>query len=187
MGPLTDVGALLLAYPDAAEMIDRILVSGGTWLSGGPNIPGIAAEENILADPEAANIVFGVGIPLYLFGDNVCNQIFDASVFQPITNSTAKISGFIADIVKCHYAAGKKEARHQSLLKSACPVAYLLDPSLFEMKNYAVTIDLSGDYTRGCTVVDNRFETGRTKFVPTHTHIAVKMDGEGLKNLILNI
>lgn len=185
MGPLTDLGALLLAYPDCAEKIDKILVAGGSYIDEErPALATLCAEQNILSDPEAANIVFSAGIPVVMFGDNVSSQLTDKSLPEAWKGSGTTTEKFVFQITKCHTDRAPREPFQGSILKSACPVAYLLQPELFVIKNYAVTVNLDGGLTRGCTIVDHRFETGRSVFVPTHTFVAAEVDKLGVYELI---
>ena len=63
--PLTNVAALLLAHPELKANIAGISLMGG-GLAHGNWTP--AAEFNILADPEAADVVFRSGLPITMAG-----------------------------------------------------------------------------------------------------------------------
>lgn len=71
-GPLTNIATLLLAYPRLTARIERIVLMGGS-VERGNSTP--AAEFNILCDPEAADIVFGCGVPVTMFGLNATHQV----------------------------------------------------------------------------------------------------------------
>lgn len=58
---MTNLAVLLKAFPDIASRINGITVMGGA-IGLGNWSP--AAEFNILVDPEAAEIVFGYGLPV---------------------------------------------------------------------------------------------------------------------------
>ena len=70
-GPLTNVAALLMAYPELKEKIARISLMGG-GVQYGNWTP--AAEFNILVDPEAAAVVFESGIPIIMAGLDVTEK-----------------------------------------------------------------------------------------------------------------
>jgi purine nucleosidase len=72
LGPLTNVALALRQDPDAAKMIRRIVLMGGS-LSGGNITP--AAEFNFYVDPEAASIVFDSGIPITMVGLDVTQKV----------------------------------------------------------------------------------------------------------------
>jgi pyrimidine-specific ribonucleoside hydrolase len=69
IGPLTNLALLLRVYPDAAARIGRLVVMGGSAARGG-NVTA-AAEFNIWADPEAAQVVLTAGLPATLVGLDV--------------------------------------------------------------------------------------------------------------------
>ncbi|MGY2080592.1 nucleoside hydrolase [Modestobacter sp. SYSU DS0657] len=69
IGPLTNLALLLAVYPDAAARIGRLVVMGGSAARGG-NVTA-AAEFNVWADPEAAAVVLGAGLPTVLVGLDV--------------------------------------------------------------------------------------------------------------------
>ena len=67
-GPLTNIAILLLCYPHLKEKIEKIVLMGGGAYTGNSNA---VAEFNILADPEAANIVFASGVQIVMCGLDV--------------------------------------------------------------------------------------------------------------------
>ena len=69
IGPLTNIALLLSVYPDEARRIGRLVVMGGSATRGG-NVTA-AAEFNVWADPEAAAVVFGAGLPTVMVGLDV--------------------------------------------------------------------------------------------------------------------
>ena len=70
-----------------------------------------------------------------------------------------------------------KTGAHLFGMGATCAVAWIIDPTLFQSKRGNVTMDLYGDYTRGCTTTDLRgitkrpfncdvcFEVERTRFL----------------------
>jgi inosine-uridine nucleoside N-ribohydrolase len=72
LGPLTNVALALRQDPDAARMIRKIVLMGGS-LSGGNITP--AAEFNFYVDPEAASMVFDSGIPITMVGLDVTRKV----------------------------------------------------------------------------------------------------------------
>jgi pyrimidine-specific ribonucleoside hydrolase len=69
IGPLTNIALLLAVFPEAAARIGRLVVMGGSAARGG-NVTA-AAEFNIWSDPEAAQAVFGSGLPTVMVGLDV--------------------------------------------------------------------------------------------------------------------
>jgi pyrimidine-specific ribonucleoside hydrolase len=69
IGPLTNIALLLGVFPEAAAHIGRLMVMGGSAARGG-NVTA-AAEFNVWADAEAAQRVFGSGLPTVMVGLDV--------------------------------------------------------------------------------------------------------------------
>ena len=63
IGPLTNIALLLVARPDLAAKIARLVVMGGSETQG--NVTD-HAEFNVYVDPHAAQIVFATGLPTTL-------------------------------------------------------------------------------------------------------------------------
>ncbi len=153
-GPLTNVAELLLTCPELKEKIAKISIMGG-GITLGNWTP--AAEFNILEDPEAADIVFRSGIPMIMCGLDVTEQ---AQILPEDIDSIRSVGNHVADVVAdwvsffikhpmgIGYAGGPV---HDPLA-----VLALVYPDMFEMHDYPVQIDLTGEYTRGETVCDFR-------------------------------
>ena len=71
VGPLTNIAIALAKYPTLKTLIKRLLIMGG-GAARGNTTP--AAEFNIYADPEAAQLVFKSGIPIVMCGLDVTLQ-----------------------------------------------------------------------------------------------------------------
>ena len=71
IGPLTNVAIALTKYPELKTLLHTILIMGGAAV--GVNVTP-AAEFNIYADPDAAQIVFKSGVPVVMCGLDVTMQ-----------------------------------------------------------------------------------------------------------------
>ncbi|MFF2572600.1 nucleoside hydrolase [Streptomyces sp. NPDC058084] len=179
-GPLTNVAAFLLAYPELAGRIERIVLMGGST-GRGNTTP--AAEFNILCDPEAADIVFRSGRPVTMFGLNATHQVrATPEVVARIAALGTPLSALCVDLLT-YFASTYREVFGFDAppLHDPLTVAHLIDPSLTELVRAAVTVELAGTYTRGATVVDLHGVTGR----PADTEVAVHVDAEGFWRLIV--
>lgn len=61
IGPLTNIATWITEYPQDLELIDSITVMGGSQGNGNTSTYG---EFNAYADPKAAGIVYGSGVPI---------------------------------------------------------------------------------------------------------------------------
>lgn len=152
LGPLTNIAQLFIARPDLKEKIDEIAIMGGGTI--GNWTP--AAEYNIFADPEAAHIVFSSGLKVIMAGLDVTQKAYVTRDENEILRSQAdSISVFAAELIdffsKYHYEV---EGFPGCTLHDPCTIAYLANKELFETLECNVQIELTGQLTRGMTVVD---------------------------------
>jgi inosine-uridine nucleoside N-ribohydrolase len=156
-GPFTNVAALLLAHPSVR--LERIVVMGGSTERG--NVTP-AAEFNIYADPEAAQIVFGSGVPVTMVGLNVTHQVLAtpsvlariADVGTPLATICVELLTFFASTYRTVFGF-ESPPLHDPLT-----IASLIDPAVLTCVPVPVTVELNGTATRGATVVDLDLVTG---------------------------
>ena len=170
IGPLTNLAIALLIEPKLAEHIPQIVTMGGAYIEGNTTP---SAEFNILADPEAAHIVYSAGIPIKMIGLEVTDQ---AEVYKkdiqrireigtPWADVAAEIINIIVDI---HL---KYPGRTGGIVYDACAVAAVIDPSIVQTRAMHIDIEINGTYTRGRTVADTRGRKNLTKNVEVGTGI----------------
>lgn len=185
LGPLTNIALALYLDPSFSEKIARCVIMGGA--PDGVGNTTATAEFNIYADPEAARIVIRSGMPLEMVGWDVTLK---AAMLTPEENAairahdTAK-SRFVADIQKPVLALWERLYGYPMVcLPDPLAMAVALDPSIAEYERVAMDVELTGELTRGMTVVDRRpdgsapniavvTQADRTRFVEM-LHEAVK-------------
>lgn len=158
-GPETNAAALLLAHPELKPKIAEISVMGG-GLDFGNWTP--AAEFNILADPEAAEIVFTSGIPLLMSGLDVTEKalIFPED-FERVRSVGNQVAGVVADWLEFFFKFHRDIGYVGAPVHDAVAVAALLHPELFTIRDLYVGIETGGEYCRGTTVGDPHGKLGR--------------------------
>lgn len=153
-GPLTNIALLLSAHPELKAKIARIVLMGG---SAGPGNWTPAAEFNIYVDPEAAEMVFGAGVPITMCGLDVTHaaQVMDEDIerIRAITNPIARTVAELLDFFMI-YHRDPKWGFIGAPLHDPCTIAWLLRPELFEGIECHVSVETQGQYTVGMTVVD---------------------------------
>ena len=83
VGPLTNIAQWLMAYPDDAKNVSRLVIMGGSLDAIGniivpgftTNHPNKKAEWNLFVDPLAAQIVFDSTLAIELVGLDVTNHV----------------------------------------------------------------------------------------------------------------
>ncbi|MEL4202160.1 pyrimidine-specific ribonucleoside hydrolase RihA [Plesiomonas shigelloides] len=153
-GPLTNIALLLSAHPELKAKIARIVLMGG---SAGPGNWTPAAEFNIYVDPEAAEMVFGAGVPITMCGLDVTHaaQVMDEDIerIRAITNPIARTVAELLDFFMI-YHRDPKWGFVGAPLHDPCTIAWLLRPELFTGIECHVSVETRGQYTVGMTVVD---------------------------------
>lgn len=151
-GPLTNIAALILCYPHLIEKIDKIVLMGGSIVSGCSGRG--AAEFNIMVDPYAADIVYTSNIPIVMMGLDVTNYTTIGFDEKELFRETGRVGTMVADLAD-YFGRGFEMIGWCGVpVHDACTIAYLIDPTLFAMKEMHVEIDLNGEFTLGSTVAD---------------------------------
>ena len=153
IGPETNLALALRLEPRLAQRIPRIVTMAGATLEGNTTP---SAEFNILADPEAAHIVFSAGIPITMVGLEVTAQALvtleDARQLRALGTPQAEVA---AELIRSEvqwfidhlgWSGGQ--------IYDACAAAAVLDPTLLQTRPMNVKIELTGQFTRGRTVAD---------------------------------
>lgn len=180
-GPLTNVAALLLAFPDVASRIERVVFMGGS--TGQGNVTP-CAEFNVFADPEAADIVVHSGIPVTMCGLNVTHQALAddeviariAAIGSPLARVCVDLLGFFASTYRQIWGFPAPP------LHDPVAVAVLAEPGVVTTTRTRLDIELTGTFTRGATVVDLYDRTGRAP----NADVAVGLDVAGFWDLVVS-
>ncbi len=179
-GPLTNIAVLLLAHPELADRIARIVLMGGSTERGNTTP---AAEFNILCDPEAADIVLRSGLPVTMFGLNATHQVrATPEVVARIAALGTPLSRLCVELLT-YFASTYREVFGFDAppLHDPLTVAHLIDPAVSRLARAAVTVELDGTYTRGATVVDLHGVTG----LPATVDVATDVDADRFWDLVV--
>ncbi|MFD9334437.1 nucleoside hydrolase [Streptomyces sp. NPDC060028] len=171
--PLTNIALLLTRYPDSAAHIREIVLMGGSTERGN-RTP--AAEFNIHADPEAADIVFRSGVPLTMCGLNVTHQALATPQVLARFEGLGTELGHICAELLAYFASAYSRlwGMPHPPLHDPVAVARVIDPAIVTCVDANVTVELHGEHTRGATVVDLHQYLGR----PVNARVAVTLDTE---------
>lgn len=134
-----------------------------------------AAEFNILADPQAAQIVFDSGLPITMIPLDVTHQV--RSTPERIARIAALESPVAAAVAEL---LAPPSGRGPSALHDPCVIAYLLAPELFLGTRVNVAIECESSLTLGMTVVDWRGVSGR----PVNANVLHTVDAGGVYVLL---
>ena len=141
IGELTNVAALIKADPQAARMIRRIALMGGSIARGYEPGSKPDPEWNIKSNPQAAQMVFSSGIPIIMAPLDVTAMLkLDAAGRSRIYTQNNPVANSLAAL----YHLWNHET---PVLFDPMAVALLLNPTLCETKELAIEVDNQG-FTR---------------------------------------
>ena len=147
VGPLTNLALALRIEPRLKDHIPSIVTMGGAYATS-------FAEFNILADPEAAFIVYNAGIPIKMIGLEVTDVARvhrkDVQSIRKIQTPWAVAAADVMDIVVDIHS--KQLGNESSIIFDACAVAAVIEPEVVKTEPMHIDIELTGAHTRGCTV-----------------------------------
>ena len=164
-GPLTNIGALLLAHPEVKEKIRYISYMGGAAVAGNMSP---FAEFNVYVDPHAADIVFRSGIPIIMSGLDVTHKAFvNMEELNQIESMGTELSQNIGSMLRFYIQNAKNNDFQKTdfengfRLHDLCAVSYVVTPELFEGEDCFVAVETEGRHTAGATVVDYMHRSGK--------------------------
>lgn len=155
VGPFTNIGVFLLAYPHLHEKIEKIHVMGGGIYEGNRSQ---LAEFNVWNDPEAARVVTNSGIPVHFFGLDVTHKtVIKKEEFSLFREKPGPIFQFVADLLDFYSISYMTIRKLEGCpMHDSCAVASLTNEHMFVGRDAFIDIDIDGNKTRGACVVDFR-------------------------------
>lgn len=152
VGPLTNLAIALAKYSELPSLIKRIVIMGG-GATFGNTTP--AAEFNIFADPEAAEMVFTSGIPVYMVGLDVTMQCFlTPEEVEEVGALGSKQAKFFRDVLQNVLNFSLSLGLPGVSMHDPAAVLYAVEPELFSGEEAGVHVECKGKITRGKTVTD---------------------------------
>ena len=176
-GPLTNIARYLQAH--GTERIERIVLMGGA-IAEGNMTP--AAEFNIWADPEAAQLVFDAKLDVTMIGLDVTHKAVTGAEVQRRLRESGSVGVFVAELVDFFTVYHRQTYGWDGApIHDAVAVAHVLRPGLVETKLRNVAVELESEFCRGRTVVDLWLRTDR----PANAHVGVDLDTQAFFDLLV--
>ena len=152
VGPLTNLALAIAKYKELPGLLKRIVIMGGAAV-GGNVTP--AAEFNVYADPEAADMVFTCGAPVYMCGlDVTMRAYFTAEELDELAALSSKQAVFARDVMQGILQFYRTYKLGGVAFHDPVTVLYADDDSYFQTDHAGVRVETKGWLTRGKTVTD---------------------------------
>jgi len=172
-GPLTNIALAVKREPRITEWARSFVIMGGSSTRG--NVTP-AAEYNIWADPEAAEIVFRAGWTVHMIG-------LDVTLLARANEDVRRKMESLGDLgptlllpaLAQYHAPGEGT---DPPVHDVCAVVYTAESALFGMRPAKVNVETAGQWTSGMTVTD--FDSGEPNAL-----VAMELDTAGFWSLVL--
>ena len=141
-----------------------------------------AAEFNIWADPEAAQIVFDSELDVTMIGLDVTHKAVTGPDVQRRLREAGSVGVFVAELVDFFTVYHRQTYGWDGApIHDAVAIASVLAPGLVETKLRNVEIERVSELCRGRTVVDLWLRTGRA----ANAHVGVDLDTAAFFDLLV--
>ncbi|GGL46114.1 nucleoside hydrolase [Caulobacter rhizosphaerae] len=147
VGPLTNLALALNADPQVATLLKAVVIMGGAFgVAGKPGNVTPVAEANIWNDPEAADQVFTAPWPVTAVSLDVTTQVVMSPAYMDALEAKAGPAGAFLNAISKPYAAfyGGRDGIIGCCVHDAAAVAFVIDPSLFEVRRGSIRVITDG-------------------------------------------
>lgn len=186
-GPLTNIGMALRLEPRIAGKIKQIIFMGGGFKVFNATA---AAEFNIWADPEAAQIVLTSGVktitmvPLDATHRANFTREDEAELRAIGTPLAVAVADLLDERIVAYNAYQPQDLPDSAPLHDALCVAYLLDPQVLgDIRFMRVDVDMSGGFADGQTICDTRAYPDR----PENCYVALDADRLRFSRMVIEM
>lgn len=178
-GPLTNIAMAMRREPRIVDKIQEIVLMGGAYQLGNVTPAG---EFNIVADAEAAYVVFNSGRPVVMMGLDLTRQaLCYPEIVERMRSIGNPASELFADLMTFFGKTQKAVFGWEGgpLHDPTC-IAYLINPDCIEVKDMYTEVEIRSERCYGRTLCDYFGITGKEP----NSKVAVKLDKEGFWNTV---
>lgn len=174
IGPLTNIACAIEKDPTFSKNVKQLIIMGGSTQKG--NVTSYA-EFNFYTDPFAAKIVFDSEFnKIVMMGLNVTTKLPLSENLESILQTSADpLARFLFQVTRKGAQFDRSKNYAGLILNDPLTIAYLIDPSIVELRDAEVAIETTGEKA-GQSVV---------KFVnQSHCKVGYRVDCEKFYRLI---
>lgn len=154
IGPLGNLAKALELEPRIAELVNKVIIMGGTIKEEGNVSP--VSEANIYGDPHAADIVFSANWRVHMVGLDVTHKVTLSDELQKHIRDNNSIFGEFLYNAGKFYTAFYMENRSVNgcYMHDTSAIAYAINPDLFEVVHGPIRVATEG-VAKGQTILKN--------------------------------
>ncbi|WJG10224.1 nucleoside hydrolase [Aliiglaciecola sp. LCG003] len=186
IGPLGNLALALRLEPELPKLVKGVVIMGGAAFVRGNVTP--VAEANIWNDAYAAEIVFAADWDLKMFGLDVTNAApFTPDFLDGLESRNAKLGSFVNQSAQFYvefYSQNRDD--RVCFFHDAMPLAYLIDPSLFEMTTGHARVSTDPLNIGQTTIAPVGTTTSPDWLKAKQIDVATKVDHDRLRQLYLD-
>ncbi|RRO17216.1 nucleoside hydrolase [Saccharopolyspora rhizosphaerae] len=150
-GPLTNIALAVRKEPRIVDWAAEFVIMGGAYTRGN-RTP--AAEFNVMADPEAAAVVFEAGWTTVMVGLDLTHQARANAEVRRRFVGLGRLESELLTPCLDFYGRFPTYQELGPAIHDACAVAHVIDPGLMDAVPARVDVETQGRYTSGMTVTD---------------------------------
>jgi purine nucleosidase/pyrimidine-specific ribonucleoside hydrolase len=171
--PLTNLALAVQRDLETMRRLRTLIVMGGAIRV--PGNVGPVSEFNFAADPEAAAVVLGAGLPLTLVPLDVTERVILTRRLVEESSRGGAVQIFVGRITAATMAFRREhEGTDGMFLHDPLAVGVAIDPSLVRQESLALTVETQGTLTAGMAVADLR---RRCRAAPT-ANVCVEVEAD---------
>lgn len=178
-GPMTNLAMAMRLEPGIIDKIRQIIFMGGAYTNG--NVTP-AAEFNMIADADAAHVVFTCGRPLYMCGLDITRKVLCyPEIVARMKKTGNRASALFVDLMG-HFCRTQKEVFGWAggPLHDPTTIAWLIDPSVIRFRHVHGEVDIRSVSSYGRTNCD-MFDYMRLE---KNIHVAEDIDVERFWDIV---
>ncbi len=186
LGPLTNLARAFLADAGTMAVVRNLVIMGGALRAPGNVTP--TAEFNFYADPDAARIVLGAGVPTTVVALDATTKatVSRDELVRRASASAAPGAKFAERVTRGYFEFREaRTGRAECLLHDPLAVAVAFDPSLVSTERHVLDVETDGRLTTGMLVADLR-ETAEPPGADRAVEVAVDVDSDRFRGLFLD-
>lgn len=155
-GPLTNIAKAFQRDPGVIELVDRIIIAGGTLRCEGNITP--SAEFNLHFDPVSANHVIHSLTTKSLIPLEVSSRLqFGWELMDKLPPRYTQVGEVLHEMVSHYFRSTRQYLGKETVsFQAVIAVLAIIEPSLFQFEERAGAVELYGELTRGTLIFDLR-------------------------------